>query len=228
MSAADAAGLALLALPVAFNVLFARLARTFDYPDVLREEPRAVLVRFAAGGTALVLTWWAFALTALALAPAVVLLASALPGADPAVLRLGAAAGVLAALVQVLGLVRWPFLVPHLARAAADPALPEARREASIAIFDALNRFLGVGVGEHLGYALTGAWTALASVALAQAGAPALAVPGGVVAIALAVCSLEFVGRHEPAGWAAAGRAVPVAYVAWSAWLAATGVWLLA
>ena len=223
-----AAGIALLALPVAFNVLFARLARTFGYPEVLREEPRAVLARFAAGGTGLVLTWWAFALTALALAPAAVLLAAALDGADPAVVRLGEVAGILAALVQLLGLVRWPFLVPQLARAAADPALPEARREASVAIFDAMNRYLGVGVGEHLGYLLTGAWTALAAVALAQAGAPALAIPGGVVAAALAACSLEFVGRHEPEGWAAAGRAVPVAYVAWSLWLAATGVWLLA
>src|SRR3712207_8538062 len=38
--------------------------------------------------------------------------------------------GVLAALVQFLGLARWPFLVPYLARAAAEHGASEARREA--------------------------------------------------------------------------------------------------
>jgi hypothetical protein len=39
--------------------------------------------------------------------------------------------GVLAAVVRFLGLARWPFLVPPLARANADPASSEATREAT-------------------------------------------------------------------------------------------------
>jgi hypothetical protein len=39
--------------------------------------------------------------------------------------------------------------------------------------------------------------------------------------------ALEFVGRHEPTGWKPAERITPVAYVAWSLWLLATGVALL-
>ena len=35
-------------------------------------------------------------------------------------------------------------------------------------VFQAFNRYLGVGVGEHLGYLLTGAWSVLMGAALWQ------------------------------------------------------------
>src|SRR5215218_6454284 len=115
MSAATVAGLLLVLVPIAFNVAFGMLAARFDYPDVLRRPTGEVLAAFRAGGTPLVLTWWAFALTAVAMAPLVVVLSSAIGDADPTLLALTTVTGVLAALVQVLGLVRWPFLVPYLA-----------------------------------------------------------------------------------------------------------------
>ena len=57
---------------------------------------------------------------------------------------------------QFLGLIRWPFLVPYLARADAEPDASPARREAVDVVFQSFNRYLGVGVGEHLGYAAHG------------------------------------------------------------------------
>jgi len=53
-------GVALIGLPIAFNVLFTSLARSFDYPDILRQEPAEILTRFLAGGRRLILVWWAF------------------------------------------------------------------------------------------------------------------------------------------------------------------------
>ena len=100
------AGLLLVVLPVAYNLLFTLLARSFAYPDVLRRPTVEVLERFAAGGSRLVLTWWGFAMSAVLLAPAVVLLSATLADANPAVLSLATALGLLAALVQFLGLVR--------------------------------------------------------------------------------------------------------------------------
>ena len=161
--------------------------------------------------------------------PLVVLLSQAIGDADPALLAVATVVGVLAALVQFLGLVRWPFLVPYLARADVDrQRASAARREAIDVVFQAANRYLGVAVGEHLGYALTGAWTTLAGVALTQSSA----VPGVigrrgiVVGPVLMLCSLEFVGGRE-AGWKLAERITPVAYVAWSVWLVAVGVALV-
>ena len=229
MGVATVAGLLLVAVPLAFNAAFALLAARFDYPDILRRPTSEVLARFRAGGTALVLTWWAFALTAVLMVPLVVLLGRAIADADATLLAFATTTGVLAAAVQFLGLVRWPFLVPYLARVDADPAASDARREAVDVVFQAFNRYLGVAVGEHLGYVLTGAWTTLAGVALTQASAAPgwLGVLGIVIGPVLALCALEFVGGHESGGWKVAERLTPIAYVAWSLWLVATGVALL-
>jgi hypothetical protein len=209
----SAAGLFLIGVPLAFNAAFAGLAARFGYPDVLRRPTRDVLAAFRAGGTPLVLLWWGFALTAVLLAPLVVLFAAALPDADQTLLSVATTLGVLAAAVQFLGLIRWVFLVPFLAEAEDSEAVD--------LVFQAFNRYLGVAVGEHLGYLLTGAWTTLAGIALLDTSAP-LGVLGLLIGPALMLCSLEFVGRRER--WAVAERLTPIAYVAWSLWLMGTGV----
>ena len=123
------AGALLIALPVAYNVLYTLLARSFDYPDILRRPTAEVLARFEAGGSRLILTWWGFAMSAVLLAPTAVLMSATLPDANATVLALATAFGILAALAQFLGLIRWPFAVPHLARTAADPATSVAQKE---------------------------------------------------------------------------------------------------
>jgi hypothetical protein len=229
VNATIAAGVMLIILPLAFNAAFAALAAKFDYPDILRKPTQEILYRFRDGGSGLVLLWWSFAMTAVLLAPAAVLLSGALVGADSTVLALGSAVGVLAAVVQFLGLIRWPFLVPYLARSATDPNASAARKEAVDVIFQSFNRYLGVAVGEHLGYLLSGAWSMLAGVAIIQSTAVPvwLGIVGVIVGAVLALCSLEFVGSFEPNGWKLAGALTPVTYIVWSLWLVAVGVFLL-
>jgi hypothetical protein len=86
-----------------------------------------------------------------------------------------------------------------------------------------------VGIGEHLGYLLTGLWTLLVAVSiLSTAVLPAwLGLAGFPIGIALLVGTLEFVGPNEERGWPVAGAIVPVAYIAWSLWLVGLGVALL-
>jgi hypothetical protein len=222
-------GLLLVVLPVAYNSLYTLLARGFDYPDILRQPTGQVLERFAAGGSRLVLIWWGFAMSAVLLAPAVVLLSATLVDADPTVLALATAIGLLAALVQFLGLIRWPFAVPYLARLTGDPATTPATRDAVEVTFQTLNRYLGVAVGEHLGYLFTGVWTALVGVALIQSDVlhPLFGVVGLVLAPLFVLGSLEFVGPFEVGGWRLAGTLVPFAYIGWSIWLLALGIGLL-
>ena len=222
-------GLLLLVLPVAYNGLYTLLARGFDYPNILRQPTSQVLERFAAGGSHLVLIWWGFAMSAVLLAPAVVLVSATLADANPTVLALATAIGLLAALVQFLGLVRWPFVVPHLARLAGDPATTPATRDVVEVVFQTLNRYLGVAVGEHLGYLFTGLWTALVGVALIQSEVlhPLFGVVGLVLAPLFVLGSLEFVGPSEACGWKLAGTLVPFAYIGWSIWLLALGIGLL-
>ncbi len=221
----------LIAVPIAFNLAFFELGRSFDYPNILRKEPDEILRRFAAGGSGLILRWEALLVSALLMLPLAALVAVVL-GASPALTVLSIVVGSVAALVQGLGLVRWPFAVPELARrylAAPDGPDGEATRQTVEVVFATLHRLLGVGVGEHLGYLFTGLWTLLiAGSILSTTILPAwLGVLGLPIGIALLVGTLEFVGPNEPDGWALAGTIVPIAYIAWSVWLMALGVFLL-
>ena len=219
----------LIVLPLVFNALFISLGVAFDYPAILRRPTHEVLNRFRRGGSRLVLLWWAFAMTPVLLVVLAGILPAALQGAETTLLGLGTIIGVLAGLVQCLGLIRWPFLVPYLARVNADPDASPQRKQAVDIVFQAFHRYLGVAVGEHLGLLLTGAWSILVGAAITQTHSLPdwLGVVGIVVGAVLMLCSFEFVGTFESHGWPLAARLTPVAYILWSAWLVTTGVTLL-
>lgn len=223
------AGGFLIFLPLAFNAFFLSLGRRFDYPDILRRPTGDILNRFQAGGVGLKLVWYGFMLTAVLFAPLAVLLGQVFADYDIAVMPTAVVVGVLAAVVQFLGLARWPFLVPALARSFTDPASTPATREATKAIFDSFHRYLGVGIGECLGYLLTGAWSVLIGVAMIHSSQfeAWLGWPGIIIGLLLVVGSFEFVGRFEEQGWRLAGTIVPITYIAWSVWLIVSGVVLL-
>ena len=68
----------------------------------------------------------------------------------------------------------------------------------------------------------------LAGVALPRPRRPSwVGVLGIVIGPLLMLCALEFIGNTSP-GWKLADRLTPIAYIAWSLWLIATGVTLLA
>jgi hypothetical protein len=127
-------GLAALHPAVAFNLPFALLAARFDYPDILRRPAGEVLEALAAGGPPLVLTWYAFALSAVGLiflAPDLALTTA--DGQRRPGLALGdALIGALAGLAQAIGLLRRVLAVPALA--AAHAALPETETAARAAL----------------------------------------------------------------------------------------------
>ena len=93
-----------------------------------------------------------------------------------------------------------------------------------------MHRYLGVGVGEHLGYLFTGLWSVLTGAAVVSSELiPAwMGWVGIVVGAGLIVGSAEFLGSNEEDGWSLAGAAIPILYVAWSLWLLAMGVTLIA
>jgi hypothetical protein len=116
-----AAGAFLVGLPIAFNLFFFLLGRFFDYPAILRRPAGEILSRFPGRRVAVE-------------AALVRLDADRGPaGAVGGITRSGARTRrpqarpghddrrVLAAVAQALGLARWPFLVPALARTYEDP-----------------------------------------------------------------------------------------------------------
>ncbi|MFI6497735.1 hypothetical protein [Nonomuraea typhae] len=183
---------------LAANIAFIGLGITFDYPGILTEPPAEILAAFAATQAGTTAWFLLLAAGAAALIPAAVLLARRLP--DGSAATLSAHVGVLAGAVQVAGLMRWPYAVPKLVEA------PDAAT-----LFTTLHSYLGVGIGETLGYLLTAAWTALVLSALPRA--PRwFTLLGAASAVAIAS------GVLGPLGVPGVDTANFIGYLAWSAW----------
>jgi len=128
--------------------------------------------------------------------------------------------GVLAGLVQALGLLRWVILIPSLAAHYVAPGTTELQQAMDVAIFDFANQYLGVGVGEHVGYLFTALWTATVSLLLLK-DHRILAVSGLVTAAGVAF------GLLEPAGVELAATVVAIAFSLWAVWALLVGVQIL-
>ena len=202
--------LLLISAAVLVNVAFTGLGIVFDYPDVLKEPPAEVLATFRASQFAVAGWFTALAVGAALLAPVAVGVGRL---STAKAMRWAVPVGIAAALVQVIGLLRWPLLVPGWA-ASGDPAAVESFRTA--------NRVLGNLIGETGGYLLTAAWIALVLVALGSGFVGRWFVGLGGVAAALVL-----VGVLSPLDLPLVDLANFVGYVLWSVWLVAFGIVLL-
>lgn len=233
MKLTTAAGAGLIGLGIGLNIPFAILGATFGYPDILRQPTAEVLTRFHAGGAPLIATWYAFMAAALFFVPVALMVHDALTPADgrrgSTALRFATLAGILAGLVQALGLIRWVFAVPGLARTFADPAAGESARAAAVVAFESLHQFAGVALGEHLGQVGTAIWVGLVAVELwlrpgfARWQAVLGFAAAGLIAVGL-VEGFATVMAFNPGPF---GLATPVGYLALSVWMVAVGVTFL-
>lgn len=219
------AGAGAIILAFAFNVPYTILALTFDYPGVLRRPPGEVLGAFASGGDGLVLTWYAFMLCALALVPmALALSLTRTRVSESPALAVGAAiAGTLAGLTQAIGLSRWVFAVPELARAHADAATSSATRDAITQAFVTLNGYGGVAIGEHLGQWLTALFVLLLAARQRREGRLATATMGFATAASIAVGTGEGLALALARPGETFALFTIAGYLGLSAWLVMTG-----
>lgn len=220
MDTAQLTGLLLILLPIAFNVIFFLLQRTFEYPDILRKPTDYILGQFNAGGKRLILTWYCFAITTLIFVPIAILVHQVLAGDDLPYMVLATTVGVLAGIVQFLGLIRWTFVVPYLAQTYFEPGSSPATRESIAIVFQAFHRYAGAAIGEHLGYLCTSIWTAFIALAIAQS--PQFSAWLGWIGFIPAIGI--FIGLFEEAGFKPAGAINAISYILWSIWLIAVGV----
>ena len=222
-------GAATIALAVGFNVPYAVLAATYDYPNVLRRPAGEALDMFAAGGANLILTWHGFALSALMLAP----LAMALALTPKAIekrpgLAIGAAiAGSLAGLAQAIGLWRWVFVVPSLARTHADPSADPAAKRAAEQTFELINQYGGVAIGEHLGQLLTALFVLLLSAVQWREAKRVSATIGYATAASIVVGTGEGLALALGRSGEAFSLATIAGFLGLTIWLIATGVGLV-
>jgi len=207
----------LLVAAVLANGAFTVLGSVFDYPDVLGQPAADVLVAFRAAQTTIVVWFAVLAVSAALLAPIALGVGRLSPSRT---MRVAVAVGIAAAVVQVVGLARWPLLVPGFAARAASPDPAVAAN--ALASFALAHRVLGTLLGETLGYLLTAAWTVLVLVVLHRrlAGAWFTGLGAGAAVLVAA-------GVLAPLRLPLVDTANFVGYVAWSVWLVVLAVLLL-
>lgn len=216
-------GLLLILVPVAFNGTFFLLQKAFEYPDILRKPTDTILRHFKEGGVSLRRLWYAFTFSAVLFTPVPVMVQQVFQPDAPWYLGVGTTLGVLAGAVQFLGLIRWPFLVPALAELYTQPEATQATRDSVEVVFQAFHRYVGVAIGEHLGYIFTSLWTLLLCMAILQTGlvSPLFGWLGILPALGI------LAGVFEETGFKAAGAINAISYILWSLWLVALGMAVL-
>jgi Domain of unknown function (DUF4386) len=207
----------LIAAAVLTNAAFTVLGTVFNYPDVLKDPVEEVLAKFRASQNAVTLWFAVLAFSAALFAPIAIGVGRL---SSHWAMRVAVPVGIAAAVVQVIGLSRWPLLVPGFAADAASPdhAVAAGARDS----FVLAHRILGNLIGETLGYLLTAAWTLLVLVALGRTFAGRWFIALGAVSAVLVLA-----GVLSPLDLPGIDLANFIGYVLWSVWLVVFGLLLL-
>lgn len=184
-------GISAIAMAIGFNLPYANLVAIYDYPDILRRPAAEALTRFAEGGVPLILTWHAFAWAALLLVPLSIGLALTAQNraASDRLAIFASISGALSGTVQAIGLWRWVFVIPSLSRRHAEGDADA--KAAAEGLFDILNAWGGVAIGEHLGQWLLVFFVLALSVLQGRQGRAVTAGIGFATAAAMGVGTTE-------------------------------------
>lgn len=224
-------GMFLILLVILLNIPYMLLIQTFGYDDILRQPVDGVLTQFHAGGTRLILTWFAFGLAALLFIPASLLLHSVLDlqpqRHQPPYLTIATWMGVLSGILQAIGLMRWVFVVPVLASFYTASSTSATTRETVGVVYQAVHQYGGVVIGEYLGQTLLIGWTW--GVGLAMRSSPLF--KSWVAWWGWFTTPLLLIGQSELLATVIPGMPVvestPIGFILWEVWLLIVGISLL-
>ena len=224
-------GILFILMVILSNIPYTLLTMTFEYDDILREPVGEVLTKFHAGGTQLILTWFAFGLSALLLIPGSMLLHRVMDfpyrRPQPAYLAIATLMGALSGLLQAIGLMRWVFVIPILANLYTAPDASETTQTAVTVVYQAVHQYGGVILGEHLGQTLLVGWTVGAG--LAMQSSPLF--KSWVGWWGLLTTPLLLLGQSELLATVIPTmpmvETTPIGFILWEVWLLLVGISLL-
>lgn len=219
-------GIFAIILPLLSAALFMTLQTVFDFPGILREPVGVALSLFAQNQDAIIPAYYLFAWTGILFIPLVILLHQIMEQKTSIVLNIATVLGIIAGVVQFLGFIRWPFMIPSLAQAYIDPAAANSMKEAISVTYNAFNLYAGGAIGEHLGYVFQSGWGIMFATVLLNLrfGPRLLAWFGILMSVALFISGYE---QLIPSQAEALASLNLVAVIGWQVWLLVMGVVLL-
>jgi hypothetical protein len=213
---------------ILLNIPYTLLIMNFNYPDILRQPTGDILTQFAAGGNALIWTWLAFTWAGFPILLGMILLPRVIDPERNQLLNTAMSLGVMAGIAQMIGLLRWVFVVPVLANLYVAPASSAATKDAVVVVFQAIHQYGGVVLGEHLGQMLTILWMLLTSLALLKSRdfKPWLGWFGMIASAVYLLAQSELLATVMPT-FPVVPEAGLIGSLLWLAWMIALGICLL-
>lgn len=200
------------------------LSAYFRFPGILREPASVTLPVFTANELVIVPAYYIFMVSGLLFLPLSYAFSAVLkPGSSLALRRALIGTGLATAIFQAIGFSRWVFIIPFLAE---QYGRQPTQRPMIALLYETINRYAGMTIGEHLGFLAMGCWTILLALLLRR---------GGVVnrwfaALGLPIGAGLLVSTGEHFGGPTAelyGTINFLANAGWSVWLLGIGVGLL-
>ena len=213
---------------VLVNIPYTLLIMNFDYPDILRAPVDQILTQFQAGGSSLIYTWLAFAWVGLPMLFGAIMLKRILENEKSLFLETATTIGVIGFIVQVIGLLRWVFVVPVIARLYTDPAASASLKESLSALLMGIHQYGGVVLGEHIGQLFIIIWMSIISAILYKSPlfAKWVAWLGWIASAVYILAQTELFATAIPdfpvIGWAGLSGSL-----LWLLWMIVIGVYLL-
>ncbi len=193
------------------------LGQSFEFPDILRRPAAYGLTLFLKNQAYIVPAYYVFMVSGLLFVPLSFALNTVLtPNGSPGLQQALAGTGLATAIFQAIGFSRWLFVVPFLA---GQYARQPAERPTLALLYETLNRYVGMTIGEHLGFLTMGVWTILLAGLLIQAGL--VKRPFGLVGVLIGTGLIVSIGEHV--GGSSAHLLATINFAANTAW----SVWML-
>ena len=213
---------------VLVNIPYTMLIINFDYPDILRAPVDQILTQFQAGGNALIYTWLAFAWVGLPMLFGAIMLQRILEKENSLFLETATTIGVIGFVVQVIGLLRWVFVIPVIARLYTDPTTATVTKDSLSALFIGIHQYGGVVLGEHMGQFFIIVWMSMISAIIYKSPMFArwVAWLGWIASAVYLLAQTELVATAIPdfpvIGWAGLYGSL-----LWLLWMIVIGVYLI-
>ncbi len=213
---------------ILINIPYTLLIMNFDYPDILRAPTAEILTKFQAGGSPLIYTWLAFAWIGIPILFGMMMLNQVLEREKSPFLETATIIGVVGGFVQIVGLLRWVFVIPVLARLFTDPTTDPVTKASIPVVFIAVHQYGGVILGEHMGQFLTIIWMSMISAVIYKSPIFARWVSwlGWIASIVFLLAQTELFATAIP-GFPVIDWAGLYGSLLWLLWIVVMGVYLV-
>ncbi len=223
------------------NVCFLVLQSVFEFPAILNKPAAHVLPLFYKNSSIIIPAYYAFTLSSVLLIPIALLLHRVLASKPSTFMNITTTIGIVAAVFQILGFMRWPFLVPYLATTYVNPQTSDATRQSIEVFYNAFNIYAGHTVGERLGFLFNAVWGILISIAILRSplfagrqwrwiGIVGIILSAGILGNPLQDLSLNFAPAdtyYFISNLTLVNLTYLISYALWAIWLIAPAIRLL-